>query len=213
MKDIVIYGCGGFGKEIACLINAINRNTPTWNILGFIDDGLEVGYKNRYGAVIGGVDFLNNYQNDLAVAIAIANPKIIDAIVKKINNKNISFPNIIAPNVNFFDEYSFEIGRGNIIFFGCRISCDVKLGDFNLFNGQVALGHDVILGNNNILGPSTRISGDVVVGDNNFFGVESVVLQGNKIGNNTRIGAGSIVCRNTKDNQLYHGNPAKIFKI
>ena len=208
MKNIVIYGCGGFGKEVACLINAINKVDPTWNLLGFIDDGLDIGFSNRYGKVIGGIDFLNNYESDLSVAIAIANPKIIDSIVKKINNKNISFPNIVAPNVNFFDETSFEIGRGNIIFFGCRISCD-----FNLFNGQVALGHDVILGNNNILGPSTRISGDVVVGDNNFFGVESVVLQGNKIGNNTRIGAGSIIYRNTKDNQLYHGNPAKIFKI
>lgn len=26
MKDVVIYGAGGFGREIACLLCAINKN-------------------------------------------------------------------------------------------------------------------------------------------------------------------------------------------
>ena len=38
MKDIVIYGAGGFGREIACLLNLINEKTPEWNIIGFLDD-------------------------------------------------------------------------------------------------------------------------------------------------------------------------------
>ena len=49
MRDIAIYGAGGLGREIACVLKKINMVTPTWNLLGFFDDGLEVGTKNEYG--------------------------------------------------------------------------------------------------------------------------------------------------------------------
>ena len=40
MKDIAIYGFGGFGHEVACLIQHINEVEPTWNIVGYFDDGV-----------------------------------------------------------------------------------------------------------------------------------------------------------------------------
>ena len=43
MKDIVIYGAGGYGREIACLIKRLNAVKKEWNLLGFIDDGEPVG--------------------------------------------------------------------------------------------------------------------------------------------------------------------------
>ena len=33
MKDIAIIGAGGFGKEVACIINKINEIKPTWKFL------------------------------------------------------------------------------------------------------------------------------------------------------------------------------------
>jgi len=209
MKKIVIYGAGGFGREIACLINSINNRKKTWELIGFIDDALDKENKNKYGKVLGNIDFLNKYSDDLAVVISISNPQLINELVSKIKNPQIYFPNLIAPNVNFFDFETFNVGKGNVIFFGCRISCDVKIGNFNLFNGQVALGHDVSIGDFNVLGPSARISGNTSVGNLNFFGLQSIVLQGLKIGNNTRIGVNSSVIKNTENDFLYFGNPAK----
>jgi sugar O-acyltransferase (sialic acid O-acetyltransferase NeuD family) len=209
MKDLAIYGFGGFGREIATLIKKINQIKPTWNLIGFFDDGVKIGDENRYGKVLGNANTINSWQTELNVAIAIANPNHIANIIKKIANPLISFPNIIAPNTNIFDEDAFSIGRGNVIFWGCRLSCDVQIGDFNMFNGAVSLGHDVKLGSYNVLSPSVRISGDCKIGDMNFFGIQAMVLQGLKIGNNTRIGACSVVMRNTQDEFLYFGNPAK----
>lgn len=213
MQDIVIYGAGGFGREIACLLNAINRIEPQWNLIGFIDDGVPIGTCNKFGKVLGNLAFLNEYPTQLAVVISVATPAILQKLDISIINPNIYFPNIIAPNVNLFDYESFKIGKGNLIFFGCRVSCDVIIGNFNLLNGAVSLGHDVRLGNYNVLGPSTRISGDTTIGNQNFFGVQSIVLQGLKIGNHTRIGAGSVIMRNTKDHSLYYGNPAKKIQL
>jgi len=209
LQKIAIYGFGGFGREVACLLNQINEVNQSWELIGFFDDGVPKGTSNRYGQVLGGFTDLNNWQTELSIVLAMATPQYLKTVTTGITNPLISFPNIIAPNVNIFDKQAFAMGKGNLIFLGCRLSSDVNIGDFNLFNGAVSLGHDVKLGNYNVLGPSTRISGDCRVGGENFFGVNSVVLQGLTIGNKTRIGAGSIVIRNTKNGFLYYGNPAK----
>ena len=213
MNDLIIYGAGGFGREIACLIKAINRVRVQWNFIGFIDDGVEPGKKNRYGRVLGGLPILNSLPKSVAIVFSIASPFILQSLVSSITNPLVYFPNIIAPNVNIFDPDAFVIGKGNILFFGCRISCDVTIGDFNLFNGFVSLGHDVTMGSYNVLGPSTRVSGNVSVGDSNFFAVQSIVLQGLKIGDKTRIGVNSVVIRNTRSNCSYYGNPAKRIEV
>lgn len=210
MKDIVVYGAGGFGREIACLIRTINERTPEWNLIGFLDDNEALwGTSNEYGKVLGGADWLNQYSADLACAVAVGSPKAVQAIVGRIKNARISFPNLYAPTVTFLDKNSLRIGQGNIFCYGCFISCSVQIGDFNLFNGNTAIGHDACIGNCNVVMPASNISGGVTMGDCNFLGVQSVVLQYIKVGSNTRIGANSVVMRKTQDGFLYIGNPAK----
>ena len=105
MKDIAIYGFGGFGREIACVINAINQVTPTWNFIGYFDDGHSVGEANKYGRVLGNMETVNQYNGSpLAIVMAIASPAVLQNITGRIHNPCIYFPNIIAPNVLFFDE-------------------------------------------------------------------------------------------------------------
>jgi sugar O-acyltransferase (sialic acid O-acetyltransferase NeuD family) len=210
MKDIAILGAGGFGREVACLINKINEKELAWNFIGFFDDGIEKGKRNEYGEILGGVNELNHISKELSVVIAIANPKILAEIVKKIDNININYPNIISPDIIYLDQNSLEIGKGNIICTGCLISCKVRIGDFNIFNGFIPIGHDTIIGDFNTIMPSVRLSGEVVIGDRNFFGVNAVVLQQIKIGNDTTIGACSLILRKTKDGSTYFGIPAKI---
>lgn len=42
MKDIIIIGAGGIGREVTFIIEEINKQIPTLNILGFIDDNKEI---------------------------------------------------------------------------------------------------------------------------------------------------------------------------
>lgn len=208
MKNIAIYGAGGFGREIACMINAINELKPQWNFLGFFDDGFERGSKNIFGQILGGIDQLNSWESEINIVFSIANPNTLKKVVTRIENSNVIFPNLFAPNVNFLHKDSLKIGKGNILFFGTRVSCEVAIGDFNLLNGFVSLGHDVKIGNFNVLGPMVRLSGNVTIQNENFFGVQSIVLQGLKIGIKTKVGPNSVIIRNTKDETLYMGNPA-----
>lgn len=213
MKDIAIYGAGGFGREVACMISAINKVNKEWNFIGFFDDGIQKGTRNIFGEIIGGLEEVNSLDKELNLVFAIANPAVLKKVVGSILNSNVKFPNLVAPNVNLLHGESLKIGQGNILFFGTRVSCEVTIGDFNLLNGFVSLGHDAVIGNFNVLGPMVRLSGNVTVQDENFFGVQSIVLQGIKIGNRIKVGANSVIIRNTKDEMLYLGNPARRVKI
>jgi sugar O-acyltransferase (sialic acid O-acetyltransferase NeuD family) len=211
MKDIAIYGLGGLGREIACLIKQINKYTPKWNLLGFFDDGKHIGETCEYGSVLGGITELNNWTESLSVVIAIGTPETVVMIVSKILNENIDFPNIIAPDCKFLDEENITIGKGNVICTGCCISCNVHIGDFNILNGYVTIGHDAKLGSFNSLMPAVRISGYDDIGNRNYFGVSSVVLQNIKISNDIILGANSVLMKDTEEGGTYIGNPARVF--
>lgn len=215
IKDIAIYGAGGFGREVACLINRINEVEPTWNLVGFFDDDASLKGKqiSHYGPYLGGMDGLNNWKNPLAVVVAVGSPKAVKCIVERIENQKIEFPNIISPDFKIADSETFQIGRGNIIQRGCSVSCDVAIGDFNTLNGSIVFGHDDKVGNFNSFMPDIRVSGEVVIGDCNFFGVGSIILQQIKIGNNIRLGAGSVLMTKPKDGNLYIGVPARKIEL
>lgn len=212
MKDIAIYGAGGLGREVACMLHNINKVSRKWNLIGFFDK-IEKGERNEYGEVLGDLEEVNSWKTPLSVVIAIGNSNIVKRLVTSISNPVIDFPNIFATDIFIADENNVSFGQGNIIRAGCRFSCNVDIGNFNILNGFVALGHDVKIGNYNSIMPGVRISGEVTVGDNNFFGVGSIVLQQLKIGNSIKLGAGSVLMTKPKDGCLYIGNPALRFKF
>ena len=215
MKDIAIYGAGGFGREVACLLNIINEQKPTWKLVGFFDDNpnLKGQMISHYAPCLGGMEDLNKYQSELALVIPIGSPMVVKKIAESITNSKVYYPNIIHPDFKIKDPKTFVIGKGNIIQDGCSVSCNVTIGDFNVFNGAVVFGHDDVVGSYNSFMPAIRVSGEVAIGDANFFGVDSIILQQIKIGNGVRLGAGSVLMTKPKDEKLYMGNPAKLFKL
>ena len=49
MKDLIIIGSGGLGRETVWTAERINAISPEWNILGFIDDNIQVQGRVIYG--------------------------------------------------------------------------------------------------------------------------------------------------------------------
>lgn len=211
MKDIAIYGAGGFGKEVACLINRINEKEPTWKLVGFFDDNANKKGEmvSHFGPCLGGLDDLNTYPEEIAVVMAMGDSHIVQKIVPKITNEKVWYPNLTDRSFFLVDPETFSIGKGNIIMGPGAVTCDVSIGDFNILNGSVVIGHDVSIGSFNTLMPAVRISGEVKIGNGNFFGVGSIVLQQLKIGDAVRLGAGSVLMTKPKNGNLYIGVPAK----
>jgi len=213
MKDIVILGNGGFSKEVAFLIDSINKVNKEWNILGYItnDSSLINTFNGKY-KIYNADEWLIENKTELNVAIGMGSPHITSKIISKLKeNNNLAFPNLIHPNV-VADWELISLGVGNIICAGNIFTIDIKIGSFNIFNLDCTLGHDSIIGDFNVFNPSINISGGVKLGNQNLVGTGVQILQFLNICNHNTIGAGAVVTKDITEEGTYVGLPAKKIK-
>ncbi len=210
MKDLVIIGAGGLGREALRLALDIIRRKPEtpWRVKGFITDIPGDFYeKNTHGYDIIGTIKDHEISDNNVYVFAIADIPFKKRITSEFLDKGAEFINLVSPNAGIAD--SAELGVGNIIQNGTRISTDVKIGSFNLFNAYTTIGHDAVIGSYTTVCPACAISGYVTVGDGVFLGSHVVLCPHVKVGAYSRVGAGSVVIKKVKENTLVMGNPAK----
>ena len=213
MKNIAIFGAGGFGREVKTIIDKINNENPnTYNFLGFYDDGFEKGTIINGYPILGGIDELNNENNLLSLVISIGDPKIKLKIINSIQNPNIDFPTIIHPNASISNDY-VEIGEGSIICEGTIITCNIKIGKFVILNLMCTVGHDTIIDDYCAFMPSVNISGEVHIHNAVYVGTGAKIINLLEIGENTIIGAGAVVSKSIPANCTAVGIPAKPIKF
>lgn len=210
MKDIVIIGTGGFGREVAWLIEDINKVNKEWNIVGFVDDNEDFQGKDVNGyPILGNVDWLK--EQELNVVSAIGNPIAKKNIIKRIENSNNIYPVLIHPSVIYSDRVSF--GEGTIVCAGSIITVNIEIGAHVIINLDCTIGHDAILGDYTTVLPSVNLSGCVTTGECVNVGTGSALIQGVTIGKNTIIGAGAVVIQDLPSNCTAVGTPAKPIKF
>lgn len=191
MKDIVIFGAGGLSREVAFVIEDINRVSPTWRILGFVDEGEE-----RVGAQVGKYSVICTedelVEMDVATAIGIGNPTIIQKIAERFKDcPNISFPNLVHPNT-VWDQEHIALGQGNIICAGNIFTTDIQIGSFNYFNLNCTYGHDIIISNYCVFNPGINLSGGARIGDGCLIGAGAIILQYLNIGDGVTASASTV---------------------
>lgn len=208
MIDLYIIGAGNVGGYIAYHANSMG----SYNLKGFIDDDKDKMGKLYYELpVIGGVDSLLDIENEIAVAVAIANPQYKKIIVNKLKkNPNISFPSFIHPSVWIGEKVS--IGEGCIIYPGVTINYEAEIKNFVTINMNAAMGHNCRLLDFSTVSPGVNCGGFTELGIGSFLGIGSCTLQSTKIGKNTKVGAGAVVIRDVEDNATVVGNPARRIK-
>ncbi len=213
MKDIAIFGSGGFGREVQMLIEQINETKKEWNFIGFFDDGVEKGTKINDSEVLGNTFSLNDYKTELNIVFAIGNPITKKNIVQKIENPLIHYPVIVHPNVLIGNKNYVSIGEGSIICAGVIITVNIKVGKHVILNLSCTVGHDTIIGDYSSFMPSVNISGEVDIKEGVYVGTGAKIINQLEIGENTIVGAGAVVSKSLPAKCTAVGIPAKPIKF
>lgn len=211
MKDLYIIGAGGFGREVAWLVERINEVEPTWNIKGFIDDNKAIwNTKEDDYFVLGGCEYLMSLQDVYAVC-AVGNAAIRKHIIEKFKDSGVRFATLIDPSVIISNRVN--IGEGTIICAGTIITVDVSMGRHVIVNLDCTIGHDTVVSDFVTIYPSVNLSGNVAVGECVELGTGMQIIQGKSVGKGTVIGAGSVIVRDIPENCTAVGSPAKPIKF
>lgn len=207
MEKIAIVGSGGFAREVLTLINDINRQCATYEIVGFVDNDTS---KNIYGyPVIGDDDYVNQVEEPLLVVIAVGEPHLKRKIINKYTNPLVKFPSLIHPSVLIGSKDTVSVGEGCIICAGCILTTDIKIKNFVTLNLMCTVGHDTEINNYCSFMPSVNISGEVKVNEGVYVGTGAKIINQLEIGNNTIIGAGAVVTKSLPADCTAVGVPAK----
>jgi len=213
LKNILIFGAGDQGKEVAYYLERINQEAQRYNILGFLDDNEEIHGKVIYNhKILGGLEWLDKKElTNVSCIIALGDPQTKQKIEKKLTNFNLQFESIIDPSA-IVDQKTLDLGKGAIIAPGVIILPDVKIGDHVLVNYNTVIGHDCKIGRFSTLAPNVTLAGKVSIQKGAYIGLGSNIIQGLSVGEWTIIGAGATVIRDLPPKVVAVGTPAKPVK-
>lgn len=212
MKDIVIIGVGGFGREVKVLIDQINQVDKKFNLLGFYDDANDLTSYYNGLPYLGKIEDLNSLDHEISVAIGIGDPMAKKIIISKLINPNLTFPSLIHPSVILGND-NVTIEEGSIICAGCIITCNIEIGRFVTLNLMCTVGHDTNIGSYSSFMPSVNISGEVLIEESVYVGTGAKIINQLIIGQDTIVGAGAVVSKSLPPNCTAVGIPAKPIKF
>ncbi len=208
-QDIVLFGAGGFGKEVMWMLEEANRTRKTWNIRGFVDDTPAYQGKTIQNyPVLGNTKWLLAQKKPLQVLCCLGNSKDRKMVVEKLSkNPHLTFPSFIANNVTM-SPY-MKMGNGCIICSSVVMTVGITIGDFVIINYHATICHDSVIENFVSIYPSVNISGFVHIGAASHIGVGSQILPHVTIGKSAVVGAGAVVLKNVATHTTVAGVPAK----
>ena len=210
MDDIVIVGAGGFGREVAWLIEEINQVEPKFRILGFLDDDAAlVGKRVNDYPVFDVALFLKNNRG-VSAALAVGLPKVRMAVAERLAEHALHYPNLIHPTVRMSP--TSTLGVGNILCAGVIVTVNVRIENFCHLNLKTTVGHDCVLQDFSTTACGVDLAGHSHLGRGVYLGNHATVLPSVRVGDMAVVGAGAVVNRELPPGTVSVGVPAKVIK-
>ena len=207
MKNLIIIGARGFGREIYNIATQTNEYSVKWTIKGFLDSDTSAldGFKN-YPPIISSVEDYEVQEDDLFIC-ALGDVRYKKKYISLILGKGGRFTNIIHPNsiINI----NTKIGTGVIICPFTYISNDVTIGNFVTIQTHSAVGHDTIIEDYCQINALTFFGGFSLIKEGATINPSSNIAPKKSVGENSIIGLNSSVIKDIKPNSTAYGNPAK----
>jgi sugar O-acyltransferase (sialic acid O-acetyltransferase NeuD family) len=210
--DLVIAGAGGFARETASTVDAINRDRrdrPSWRLRGFLDDDPATHGRQRGGIpVLGPLSMVDEL--DAVVVICVANPRdpgVRTRIAARLGLPAERYATLVHPTAQVGT--GCLLGPGSVLLAHVVLTADVTVGAHVAVMPQVVLTHDDLVGDHATIASGVRLGGGVRVGDGAYLGAGALVRENRTIGANALVGMGSVVLHDVPAGEIWAGNPAR----
>ncbi len=211
--DLVVVGAGGFGRETAAAVRAVNAVHPSYRLLGFLDDDRALHGISRSGLPVLGAASAMDLSPSARVVVCLGSPRRYDlraTVVARLGLAADRYATVVHPSASIGT--GCRIGAGSVLLAQAVLTTDVLLGAHVAVMPQVVLTHDDVLDDFATLASGVALGGSVHVGAGAYLGAGSVVREGVRIGANSLVGAGSVVLRDIPPGEVWVGNPARFLR-
>lgn len=228
MRDLVILGAGGHGRELFATVMAINAVESTWHVLGFVDDApTHTDRVERLGSrILGTVEWLAGsgtageeatdhegpVSHDRAVgatyALGVGTSTARRRLVARLDTAGLTAATVIHPSARVGPDC--QLGEGVVIYEGSSVTTNVQIGDHTHLNVGCVIQHDSMIGEFVQFSPGVFVNGDCTIGDDVFLGTGAIITRGCEVGEGARVGAGAVVLDDVEPGATVVGVPARI---
>jgi sugar O-acyltransferase (sialic acid O-acetyltransferase NeuD family) len=213
VEDLLIIGAGGFARETAAAVSAINTVHPTWRLLGFLDDDPQLHGEERDGVrVLGGTDLAEKLP-EARVVICVGNPRGYRArarLVERLGLPESRYATVIHPSAQIAE--SCAIGPGSVILALVTLTASVAVGAHVAVMPQVVLTHDVVVADYATLASGVVLGGGVRVERGAYLGAGALIREQVVVGAWAQVGMGSMVLRDVPAAEVWVGSPARYLR-
>jgi sugar O-acyltransferase (sialic acid O-acetyltransferase NeuD family) len=207
VKKLLVVGAGGFGRDVAGMVQHANGIAPSWELLGFLDDSPALRGSWIHGLqVLGSLDAAQDYP-DAQLACCVADSALRTRLVQRGARMGCRWATVIHPTVVILA--GAVIGEGCIICPYAMVKTGVALGQHTHVNSHCSIGHQAVLGDFTTVSPHAVIAGSARLSTGVFVGLNASVLPRVQVGAHAVIGAGAVVNRDVAPGTVVAGVPAR----
>ncbi|BCB87371.1 acetyltransferase [Phytohabitans suffuscus] len=213
MRDLVIVGAGGFARETAAAVRAVNEVRPAWRLRGFLDDDPALHGTERSGVpILGGVDHLADLTG-AAVLVCIGNPRHYgtrERVVERLGLPADRYATLVHPTAQVGS--GSLIGPGTVLLAGVVLTADITVGAHVAVMPQAVLTHDDLVGDYATVASGARLGGNAVLEHGSYVGAGALIREGVTVGARSLVGMGSVVLTDVPPGEVWVGNPARMLR-
>jgi sugar O-acyltransferase (sialic acid O-acetyltransferase NeuD family) len=212
-RELVLVGAGGFGRETAEAVRALNAAGARWRLAGYLDDD-----PARHGTVIDGVPVIGGTEElgnmpDASVVVCTGRPGNYVSrprIVERLGLPPERYATIIHPSASMSS--TSRVGPGTVLLAQTVLTAAVTVGSHVAIMPHVILTHDDVIGDFATMASGAGLGGNVHVGRGAYVGAGALVREDRHIGSCALVGMGAIVTRDVPPDEVWAGVPARYIR-
>ena len=209
-KDLVIFGSGGFARETAQAVHALNAAGAGWRLLGYLDDDpAKHGLAIDGTIVLGGRDRLDEVPG-ASVVVCTGRPDNYVSRLRIVGDLGLPpsrYATIIHPAAAV--SASSAVGPGSVLLAHVVATAAVTVGAHVAVMPNVTLTHDVVIGDFATIASGVNLGGGARVGRAAYLGAGALIGENRRIGDLSLVGMGAVVTRDVPDGEVWIGIPAR----